>query len=62
MSKPELILSEADGNAFAVLGKARKAARLAGWSNEQIDEFTAKATSGNYDHLLATVQDYFEVV
>ena len=49
-----------DGNAFAILGRCRKAMekakRLDLW-----DEFYKEATSGNYNHLLFTVCDYFEV-
>ena len=49
-----------DGNAFAILGRCRqalaKARRLDLW-----DEFHKEATSADYNHLLATVCDYFEV-
>jgi len=51
-----------DGNAFAILGKANRAARTAKWSQEKIDEFKDEAMSGDYKHLLATVEEYFEVV
>jgi len=42
-----------DGNAFAILGRVRKALKRAGHGSAG-DEFTAEATSGNYDHLLQT--------
>ena len=49
-----------DGNAFAILGRCRqalaRARRLDLW-----DEFHKEATSADYNHLLATVCDYFEV-
>ena len=49
-----------DGNAFAILGRCRqvlaRARRLDLW-----EEFRKEATSSDYDHLLATVCDYFEV-
>jgi len=61
MSKPRLKLVGADGNAFAVLGKAIHTARCAGWSQEKIEEFRKKAMEGDYDHLLQTCMDYFEV-
>ena len=51
---PDTELVGADGNAFMVLGLACRAARKAGWSKEQIDAYTAKATSGDYNNLLAT--------
>ena len=47
-------LAGTDGNAFAVLGKVLKALRLAGVPGEDQKEFEAEATSGDYNHLLAT--------
>lgn len=57
----EVTLVGTDGNAFALLGKCSKAARRAGLTKEQIKEFTDEATSGDYDHLLCTCMEYFEV-
>jgi len=62
MEKPELTLVGESGNAFAILGKARKVAREAGWEKEKIDKFMSEATSGNYDHLLKTCFEYFDVL
>lgn len=59
--KPPLQLVGRDGNAFAILGAAFRAAKQAGWSQAQIDEYKQKATSGDYDNLLAVTQDYFDV-
>jgi hypothetical protein len=42
-----------DGNAFAILGRVRKALKRAG-HRDVVDKFTAEATNGNYDHLLQT--------
>jgi len=61
MSKPHLALVGLDGNSFSILGRAKKVAKKAGWSWEEIDKFINEATRGNYDHLLATVMDYFDV-
>ena len=58
--RPILKLVNTDGNAFAVLGKARRALLLAGRGDEW-PTFEAEATSGNYDHLLVTVMRWFEV-
>jgi hypothetical protein len=44
-----------DGNAFAIIGRFIQAARRAGWTREQIQEVTQEATSGDYNHLLATI-------
>ena len=48
-----------DGNAFAILGRVSKALRRAGFV-DVADEFMAEATSGDYNHLLATVLKYVE--
>ena len=45
---------------FNVLGKARRALLLAGRGDEWAI-FMADATSSDYQHLLATVMDWFEV-
>ncbi len=50
-----------DGNAFAILGKARAALRRAGIDRAQIAAFVDEASSGDYDHLLATCMEWFEV-
>ena len=49
-----------DGNAFAILGRCRqalaRARRLDIWN-----EFHKEATSGDYNHALATIAEYFEI-
>ena len=50
----EVQLSGEDGNAFAILGRVRRAMRCAGLPNTEIDAFSHEATSGDYDHLLRT--------
>ena len=54
-------LTGVDGNAFMLLGVCRKAARNAKYSNEQIEAFLAEAMAGDYDHLLVTCCEWFEV-
>ena len=49
-----------DGNAFTVLGRCRKTARDAGLSEDEIANFTAEATAGDYDHLLQTAMRWFD--
>ena len=61
MDKPELELSEQDGNAFSILGRAARVAKKAGWNAEEFKKFREEAMSGNYDHLLATCDKYFDV-
>jgi hypothetical protein len=58
--RPVLVLIGQDGNAFNILAKARRALLLAGRGDEWA-AFEAEATSGDYDQLLATVMDWFEV-
>lgn len=48
-----------DGNAFAILGRAQTAARRGGVPKDEIEAFLTQAKSGDYDHLLATVTDWF---
>lgn len=47
-----------DGNAFAIIGRARQALRR-GNRADLIDGFTKEATSGDYQHLLDTCFRYF---
>ena len=47
-----------DGNAFAIMGAVRKALRRAGVSSEEIAEYTAQSSSGDYAHLLGTAMDW----
>ena len=50
-----------DSNAFNVLGICRRAMKRAHLSESEIEAFTQEATSGNYDNLLTTVCEYFNV-
>ena len=50
----------ADGNVFNLLGICRKALGRAG-KIELWDEFRKEATSGDYNHALATIADWFIV-
>ncbi len=58
--KPKLRLVGEDGNAYAILGRAHRAARKAGMSEEEWKAIQAEATSGNYDNLLQTMLKHFE--
>ncbi len=50
-----------NGNAFSILGICLRAMERAGLSKQERDEFYKEATSGNYDHLLMTCMEWFEV-
>lgn len=56
----EVELVGTDGNAFAVLGKVSKALTRAGYGDE-VEAFTAEATAGDYDDLLATAMRWVDV-
>lgn len=47
------------GNAFALLGQAHSLMKKAGLPDTLYDEFNAEATSGDYDHLLNTIKEWF---
>lgn len=47
-----------DGNAFAILGRVMMAMKRAGLSKEVQDAYYAEATSGDYNHLLATTMKW----
>jgi len=49
-----------DGNAYSIMGRAQKAARKAGLTKDQIDEYINEAISGDYNHLLAVTMEYFD--
>ncbi len=53
-------LTGEDGNAFAIIGRVRKALRKAGYT-DLVVQFTAEATSRDYDHLLVTCMKYVNV-
>ena len=54
-------LSGTDGNAFALIGRVQGALRKAGVSAEERAAFTKEATSGDYNHMLATCMKWVDV-
>jgi hypothetical protein len=56
--KPRLDISGTDGNAFFILAKARRVALENGMDWTALH---AEATAGDYDHLLQTLDKYFDV-
>ena len=59
-ARPTVKLVGADGNAFAILGRGIRAAKAAGWSHEELEEFKTDAMAGDYAHLLHAVIDRFD--
>ena len=58
---PKLKLVGLNGNAFVLLGAAKRSADKAKWTPERWEAVYSEATSGNYDHLLGTLCRHFDV-
>lgn len=52
-------LVEYDGNAFAILGRAREAMRLAKLPASEIEAYGKEARGGDYDNLLRVTMKWF---
>jgi len=52
-------LVDEDGNAYAILGRVKKALQRAGHA-ELAEQYIKEATSGDYDHLLQVTMEYVE--
>lgn len=61
VNRPRLKLVGENGNAYNLLCLARRAAQRAGWPKERWEAVRDRATSGNYDHLLAVLMEEFDV-
>lgn len=59
--RPRLKLTGQDGNAFSILGLASQALQKAGASQQTTEAYKREATSGDYNHLLATTMKYCQV-
>jgi len=59
-TKDKMSVELGDGNAFSILGACSKAMKRAGRYDEW-SEFHTEATAGDYDHLLRTVMEWFDV-
>jgi hypothetical protein len=51
-----------DGNAFAIMGRVQRALKEAGASQEELKQYYAESTSGDYDNLLRVAMDWVEVI
>ncbi len=49
-----------DGNAFAILGRVKRALKQGGASDSELLLFMDEALWGDYDHLLSTVTRWVE--
>jgi len=59
--RPKVTLVGQDGNAFNILGLCQRAAKRAGWTKEQIDTVMTEMRAGDYNHLLQTAMEHFDV-
>lgn len=58
--KPKIKLIGTDGNAFVLIGRCESELRKIG-KKDLIPEFRKKAMSGDYNNLLCTCMEYFEI-
>jgi len=61
LTKPTVKLVGEDGNAFAIMGRVKKALIRSGADKEYIDKYVHEATSIDYDHLLVVSMRYVDV-
>ena len=61
IEKPVVELVGSDGNAYAIMGKVRRALKRAGVPDAVLKEYERKSKSGDYDNLLAVACEYAEV-
>ena len=57
----EVQLIGEDGNAFFIVGRVIRAMKREGVPMEVLNEFRAEALSGDYNHVLNTVQKYVTI-
>lgn len=51
-----------NGNAFMIMGVFQRQAKIEGWSQDEIDAVLTEAKSGDYHHLLATIENHCEPI
>lgn len=56
--RPKLKLVGLDGNAFAIMARASKALRRAGYTREEVDQYLREARAGDYYELLAVTMSW----
>lgn len=55
-----LDLCSIDGNAFSLMGAFSRQAKRDGWTKEEIDAVLTECKSGDYGHLVATLDNVCE--
>jgi hypothetical protein len=59
VTKVKVKLIGEDGNPFSILGRVSKALKRSG-QREAAEEYLARATAGDYDHLLQVTMEYVD--
>ena len=59
--RPLVVLTGQDGNALAVIGACRRAAKREGWSDDEWRQVRDEMMAEDYDHLLRVAQERFEI-
>ena len=47
-----------DGNSFSIMGAFQRQAKTEGWTKDEINKVINEAMSGDYNHLIATIQNH----
>lgn len=50
-----------DGNAYAIMGRVRAALKKAGATDEELSQYYAESTAGDYDNLLRVAMEWVNV-
>ncbi len=59
--KPVVKLIDTNGNAFAIIGRVKKALVRAGADKEYVKKYLDEAMRGDYDNLLCVTMNYVHV-
>jgi hypothetical protein len=51
-----------EGNAFYLIGLARKTAKALGYTPDEIEKLCADMSAGDYEHLLGVFEEHFRDV
>ncbi len=54
-TKPKFSFAGRGGNAFYLIGGARKALEREGYTEKEVLQFTREAESGDYDNVIQTI-------
>jgi hypothetical protein len=54
-------LSNQDGNAMSIIARVRRALRRADVPNDEVEQFSREAMSGDYDNVIQTAMKWVDV-